>query len=257
MELDSSELSPHHGVKPSTYGSSTISRTRWSYPHTGGHAGLDVRLICSGLAVMRRIFWNLNLNASHGTPTLVDTKIKIAVMNFSSIYVTQPNKSPTTYRYNDRLNGYVLAASIVAVVTGASSGIGAAIAQELVKKGLQVVGLDRQELGVHIVGSKWSEISGRALPQVAWRGMSVPAGALADLGAIRSRAWWDTQRGRPLEENVECTPGTFHHIKCDISNDEEIMAAFEWLRNNRNGLDILLESFTARIAVVSPIITQQ
>nr|CAD7401747.1 unnamed protein product [Timema cristinae] len=77
----------------------------------------------------------------------------------------------------------------LAVVTGASSGIGRSIAEELVKKGLQVVGLDRQE---------------------------------------------------PLEEHVECGPGTLHHIKCDITNDEEIMAAFEWLRNNRNGLDILV-----------------
>nr|CAD7198835.1 unnamed protein product [Timema douglasi] len=89
----------------------------------------------------------------------------------------------------------------VAVVTGASSGIGRSIAEELVQKGLQVVGLDRQE---------------------------------------------------PLEEHVECGPGTFHHIKCDITNDEEIMAAFEWLRNNRNGLDILVNC--AGVATSSKII---
>nr|CAD7444883.1 unnamed protein product [Timema bartmani] len=43
-------------------------------------------------------------------------------------------------------------------------------------------------IGGDIVGSKWSEISGRAPPQVVGRRMSTPAVALADLGTIRSRA---------------------------------------------------------------------
>nr|CAD7442241.1 unnamed protein product [Timema bartmani] len=53
-----------------------------------------------------------------------------------------------------------------------------------------------KSIGGDIVGSKWSELSGRTPPQVMGRGMPAPARAFTDLGTIRSRARWDTQRGR-------------------------------------------------------------
>nr|CAD7256058.1 unnamed protein product [Timema shepardi] len=45
-----------------------------------------------------------------------------------------------------------------------------------------------RSIGGDIVGSKWSEISGRTPPQVVERGIPLPAGCLADLGTISSRS---------------------------------------------------------------------
>ncbi|XP_069683503.1 farnesol dehydrogenase-like [Periplaneta americana] len=52
----------------------------------------------------------------------------------------------------------------VAVVTGASAGIGAAIAQELVKKGLKVVGLARREERVQELANSFKSAPGKLYP---------------------------------------------------------------------------------------------
>nr|CAD7400531.1 unnamed protein product [Timema poppensis] len=63
--------------------------------------------------------------------------------------------------------------------------------------------------GGDIVGSQWNEISSRVPLQVAGRGMPTPTGVLADLGTIRSRARWDTTRGR--------VPGVFDLFQSKVS----------------------------------------
>nr|CAD7415027.1 unnamed protein product [Timema poppensis] len=83
----------------------------------------------------------------------------------------------------------------VAVVTGASSGIGRSIAEELVKKGLQVVGLARR-----------------------------------------------LDRLEELRDEVQNAPGKLYPIKCDITSEEDILAAFEWTKEHLNGVDILVNN---------------
>nr|CAD7571458.1 unnamed protein product [Timema californicum] len=194
----------------------------------------------------------------------------------------------------------------VAVVTGASSGIGRSIAEELVKKGLQVSRPDYKpapmtvfasyadkpqvQLLIILTVSKFELLLKTSIPNIETAlptcitlPVSLPLGGMGkveleevnphlrggrvenhlgktslsspdrdsnlDFPVLSSQAQHDK---RPLEEHVECGTGTFHHIKCDITNDEEIMAAFEWLRNNRNGLDILVNC--AGVATSSKII---
>lgn len=82
-----------------------------------------------------------------------------------------------------------------AVVTGASSGIGAAIAQELVKRGLKVVGLARRVERVE------------------------------DMSAV-----------------LNSEPGKLFPLKCDISKEEDIKEAFQWIKTNLGGVDILINN---------------
>nr|CAD7414408.1 unnamed protein product [Timema poppensis] len=83
----------------------------------------------------------------------------------------------------------------VALVTGASVGIGAAIAQELVKHGLKVVGLARRVEKVE------------------------------ELAAVLKNA-----------------PGKLYAVKADIAKEEEILAAFDWIKKNLGGVDILINN---------------
>lgn len=84
----------------------------------------------------------------------------------------------------------------VAVVTGASSGIGYACATDLVKLGMQVVALARRE--------------------------------------------------DKLESLKTSLPGYFHRnlypIKCDVTNETEVIKVFQWIEENFGGTDVLINN---------------
>lgn len=84
----------------------------------------------------------------------------------------------------------------VAVVTGASSGIGSAVALDLVSNGLIVVGLARR-----------------------------------------------VERIEALQQHIPAdAPGTLHAFKCDVAKEEDVVAAFEWVREQFGGVDILINN---------------
>ncbi|XP_001606051.1 farnesol dehydrogenase [Nasonia vitripennis] len=82
----------------------------------------------------------------------------------------------------------------VAVITGASSGIGLATAQAFVRKGLVVVGLARR---VTTMENGMKDIEG---------------------------------------------PGKFHMRECDVSSDENIESAFEWIKKTFGTVHILINN---------------
>ncbi|XP_037938583.1 farnesol dehydrogenase-like [Teleopsis dalmanni] len=84
----------------------------------------------------------------------------------------------------------------VAVVTGASSGIGAACCKDLVAKGMIVVGLARRQ--------------------------------------ERMDAF---KMSLPVVQQVR-----FHALRCDVSNEEDIHNAFEWVEKELGGVDVLINN---------------
>ncbi|XP_017780837.1 PREDICTED: farnesol dehydrogenase-like [Nicrophorus vespilloides] len=83
----------------------------------------------------------------------------------------------------------------VAVVTGASSGIGAAIAAKLVEYGMQVVGLARR-----------------------------------------------VERVEEAAKTLTNLPGKLYAFKVDITQDSDIIAAFEWTENNLGPIHVLINN---------------
>ncbi|GAB0087602.1 hypothetical protein DMENIID0001_019300 [Sergentomyia squamirostris] len=84
----------------------------------------------------------------------------------------------------------------VAVITGASSGIGAAIAKDLVKAGMITIGIARR-----------------------------------------------VDRIEDLKKDLSVDlQGNLHAIKCDITNEAEILKCFVQIENQFNGIDVLINS---------------
>ena len=84
----------------------------------------------------------------------------------------------------------------VAVVTGASSGIGAKVAIDLATAGVNVVGVARRPERVEELNN--------SLPEEA--------------------------------------TGTIHALQCDVSDEEAVKRAFEWVEENLGGVDILINN---------------
>ncbi|KAL5275437.1 DHRS11.2 family protein [Megaselia abdita] len=84
----------------------------------------------------------------------------------------------------------------VAVVTGSSTGIGAACVKDLLNNGFQVCGLARRETKLQELGSSLSE-----------------------------------------EQQKKYFP-----MKCDVTNEDSIKKAFEWIEQNLGGIDVLINN---------------
>ncbi|XP_067015293.1 farnesol dehydrogenase [Anabrus simplex] len=83
----------------------------------------------------------------------------------------------------------------VAMVTGASAGIGAAVAKALVNEGMTVVGLARRD-----------------------------------------------ERIKEMAKNLEAAPGKLHAVKCNLRDEEDILSAFKWVKENVQGVEVLINN---------------
>lgn len=83
----------------------------------------------------------------------------------------------------------------VAIVTGASSGIGEAICKTLVVAGLNVLGLARRE-----------------------------------------------DRLKQLAVSLKNAKGSFHYLRCDVRNENDILKAFAYAVKNLGSVDVLINN---------------
>jgi len=48
-----------------------------------------------------------------------------------------------------------------------------------------------------------------------------------------------------LSKSLESATGKLYAIKCDIGNESDVLAAFRWVKDNLEGVDILINNAAA------------
>lgn len=112
----------------------------------------------------------------------------------------------------------------VALVTGASVGIGAAICRKLVECGLVVVGCARNVEKIRKVNKP-----------------SSPAFTI-HAKYLSSCCFLLINNEIQLGEGLESAKGKLHAYQCDLSKEEEILTLFEWIKSNVGGVDVCINN---------------
>ncbi|PSN36751.1 hypothetical protein C0J52_23194 [Blattella germanica] len=148
----------------------------------------------------------------------------------------------------------------VAVVTGASSGIGAAVAKELVKQGMKVVGVARRRERIEALRNELGDASGELYAlhgdlskeeQVAdvfsWikrhlGGIDVLVNSAGITGRSTLQEGPVSAWQAELKKELSGAPGSLHSLKADVSKEEDIISAFSWIKKNFGGVDVLINN---------------
>lgn len=113
----------------------------------------------------------------------------------------------------------------VAVVTGASSGIGAEVALALANAGLIVVGLARREDRIQVSGGC----------------QCVGMGTVPLHSNYHESHYCHPLAVQELSARVTGT-GRLHPVKCDVTNEAEVSAAFAWTRAQFATIHVLVNN---------------
>nr|CAD7266722.1 unnamed protein product [Timema shepardi] len=117
----------------------------------------------------------------------------------------------------------------VALVTGASSGIGAGVAKELVKQGLKVVGVARRVNKI--------KVTTFTLPE-----LTISEDTVESNYDLLSAYDYAPNLFQLTVDNLRNAPGTLYPFECDLTKEEDILATFDWIKRNLGGVDILVNN---------------
>jgi len=119
----------------------------------------------------------------------------------------------------------------VAVVTGASSGIGAAIVEELVKNGMTVVGIARRVEKIEEIRKR---LENEAKPKEG-------TNALLEFQYVKENLG-NLGKAKKIVKSDPKKWGKLIAVRADVSVEDDILKTFEWIRQNLGQIHVLVNN---------------